>query len=101
MVVATDAVLTKAECGVLAGVAHDGVARGVRPAHTLFDGDCVFALATGHRPLELESTDAYAAGPSRAALVNDLAVGRGRGRVPGHRARRPVRHHRRHLARLP
>jgi len=73
VVVATDALLTKAECGVLAGVAHDGVARGVRPAHTLFDGDCVFALATGHRPLELESTDAYAAGPSRAALVNDLA----------------------------
>jgi len=58
---------------VVAGVAHDGVARGVRPAHTLFDGDCVFAMATGYRPLELESTDAYAAGPSRAALVNDLA----------------------------
>ena len=73
VVVATDATLTKAECGVLAGVAHDGVARGVRPAHTLFDGDCVFALATGQRALELESTDAYAAGPSRAALVNDLA----------------------------
>jgi L-aminopeptidase/D-esterase-like protein len=74
VVVATDAILTKAECGVLAGVAHDGVARGVRPAHTLFDGDCVFALATGQRALELQSTDAYAAGPSRAALVNDLAA---------------------------
>jgi L-aminopeptidase/D-esterase-like protein len=73
-VVATDAELTKAECTVLAGVAQDGVARAVRPTHTLFDGDLVFALATGTRPLELQTTDAYAAGPSRAALVNDLAA---------------------------
>ena len=73
-VVATDAALTKAECTVLAGVAQDGVARAVRPTHTLFDGDLVFALATGTRPLELQTTDAYAAGPSRAALVNDLAA---------------------------
>jgi L-aminopeptidase/D-esterase-like protein len=74
VIVATDAALTKAECTVLAGVAQDGVARAVRPTHTLFDGDLVFSLATGGRVLELESTDAYAAGPSRAALVNDLAA---------------------------
>jgi putative pantetheine hydrolase len=73
-IVATDAVLTKAECTVLAGVAQDGAARAVRPTHTLFDGDIVFALATGARPLELDRTDAYASGPSRAALVNDLAA---------------------------
>ena len=72
-VVATDALLSKAECTTMARVAHDGVARGVRPAHTLFDGDCIFALATGTRPLALTATEAYAAGPSRAALVNDLA----------------------------
>ena len=49
-VVATSAGLTKAECGKFAGVAHDGLARAVRPAHTLFDGDTVFALATGAPP---------------------------------------------------
>ncbi|HKA05006.1 MAG TPA: P1 family peptidase [Acidimicrobiales bacterium] len=74
VILATDAALSKAECKVLAGVAQDGVARAVRPTHTLFDGDLVFSLATGERALELESTDAYAAGPSRAALVNDLAA---------------------------
>ena len=74
VIVATDATLTKAECTFLAGVAQDGVARAVRPTHTLFDGDIVFALATATRPLELRSTDAYDAGPSRAALVNDLAA---------------------------
>jgi putative pantetheine hydrolase len=50
-VVATDASLTKAQCAKLAGVAHDGMARAVRPAHSMFDGDTVFALATGAGPV--------------------------------------------------
>jgi putative pantetheine hydrolase len=49
-VVATDATLTKAECRRAAGIAHDGLARAIRPVHTLFDGDTLFALATGSRP---------------------------------------------------
>jgi L-aminopeptidase/D-esterase-like protein len=50
-VVAVDAALSKAECRRLAVAAQDGVARAVRPAHTMFDGDTVFALATGDREL--------------------------------------------------
>ncbi|NEB05110.1 P1 family peptidase [Streptomyces sp. SID13726] len=46
-VVATDAVLTKAQAQKVAGTAHDGIARAVRPVHMLNDGDTVFALATG------------------------------------------------------
>jgi L-aminopeptidase/D-esterase-like protein len=46
-VVATDAVLTKAQCQRLAGAAHDGLARTIDPIHTMSDGDTVFALATG------------------------------------------------------
>lgn len=49
-VVATDAALDKAACGMLARVAHDGLARAVSPVHTAFDGDTIFALATGARP---------------------------------------------------
>jgi putative pantetheine hydrolase len=48
-VVATDATLTKAQCQRVAGVAHDGLARAVRPVHTMLDGDTFFALATGAR----------------------------------------------------
>ncbi|GAA0535687.1 hypothetical protein GCM10011581_24840 [Saccharopolyspora subtropica] len=48
-VVATDAALSKAQCAKVAGVAHDGMARGIRPVHTMLDGDTVFALATGAR----------------------------------------------------
>jgi L-aminopeptidase/D-esterase-like protein len=50
-VVATDAVLSKAQAQKVAGTAHDGIARAVRPVHLLNDGDTVFALATGARPL--------------------------------------------------
>lgn len=49
-VVATDATLTAAQCQKLAAVAHDGMARAIRPVHTMFDGDTVFALATTARP---------------------------------------------------
>jgi L-aminopeptidase/D-esterase-like protein len=49
-VVATDATLTKAQCRRVAGIAHDGLARAVRPVHTLYDGDTLFALATGSQP---------------------------------------------------
>ena len=46
-VVATDAVLTKAQAGKIAQMAHDGFARTINPVHTMTDGDTVFALGTG------------------------------------------------------
>ncbi|GAA3651850.1 P1 family peptidase [Nonomuraea antimicrobica] len=49
-VVATGLTLTKAQCGKLAAVAHDGLARAIRPAHTMTDGDTVFGLATCAAP---------------------------------------------------
>ncbi|WP_330458356.1 P1 family peptidase [Streptomyces sp. NBC_00820] len=53
-VVATDADLSKAQAQKVAGTAHDGIARAVRPVHLLDDGDTVFALATGARPLDAQ-----------------------------------------------
>ncbi len=50
-IVATDATLTQAEATRLAVTAHDGMARAIFPSHTPFDGDLVFAAATGARPL--------------------------------------------------
>ena len=46
-IIATDARLTKAQASKLASMAHDGLARSINPAHTLHDGDTLFALATG------------------------------------------------------
>jgi L-aminopeptidase/D-esterase-like protein len=50
-VVAADAVLDKGGCRRLAIMAQDGLARSLRPVHTPFDGDTVFALATGEGPI--------------------------------------------------
>lgn len=50
-VIGTDASLTKAQCQKLAGVAHDGMARAIRPVHSMHDGDTVFALSTTRRPV--------------------------------------------------
>jgi len=47
VVVVTDAVLDKGECFLMAQSAHDGFAQALRPAHTRFDGDIAFAVATG------------------------------------------------------
>jgi L-aminopeptidase/D-esterase-like protein len=49
--VAVDAILTPAQARRLAIMAQDGLARAIRPVHAPFDGDVVFALATGRRPL--------------------------------------------------
>jgi putative pantetheine hydrolase len=48
-VIATDATLTKAQCAKVAGVGHDGLARAIRPVHSMTDGDTLFTLATGAR----------------------------------------------------
>ena len=49
--VVTDAVLTKAQAKRLAIMANDGLAHAIRPVHAAFDGDTVFAAATGRKPL--------------------------------------------------
>lgn len=50
-IVATDAILTKAQAKRIALAAHDGMARALRPSHALLDGDLVFAASTGRREL--------------------------------------------------
>ena len=50
-VIMTDATLSKAQATKSAAVAHDGMARAIRPVHSMFDGDTVFCLASSHRPL--------------------------------------------------
>ncbi|GAA4410883.1 P1 family peptidase [Actinokineospora soli] len=51
-VIATDAALTKAQCRRLAMSGHDGLARALRPAHSMFDGDTLFSAATGVHPVD-------------------------------------------------
>jgi L-aminopeptidase/D-esterase-like protein len=48
-VVATNIELTKAQATKVAQMAHDGMARAIRPSHTMFDGDTIFTLSTGKK----------------------------------------------------
>ena len=50
-VIATNAKLDKAQAWRVAMMAHDGLARAIRPVHTPFDGDTLFALSTARQPL--------------------------------------------------
>lgn len=60
-VVATDARLTKAQARKVAAMAHDGFARAIKPIHTMFDGDTIFALSTGQVEADVTSIGAVAA----------------------------------------
>jgi L-aminopeptidase/D-esterase-like protein len=68
-IVATDATLTKTQATKMAQMAHDGMARAIRPSHTMFDGDTLFCLGTGKRPLP--AAEGFFAAP-QAQAVNDL-----------------------------
>ena len=70
-VVATNATLSPAEVHRVAEMAHDGMARAIRPAHTMFDGDTLFALATGsHTGSSVNTVGILAAEVVAEAIVN-------------------------------
>ncbi len=74
-VVATNAILTSAEVNRVAEMAHDGMARAIRPSHTMFDGDTLFTLATGaHTGSSVNTIGVLAAEVVAAAIVNAVST---------------------------
>ena len=74
-VVATNAVLSTAEATRVAEMAHDGMARAIRPSHTMFDGDTLFALATGaHTGSSVNTVGILAAEVVAEAIVNAVTA---------------------------
>ena len=85
-VVATDALLDKEQVNKMAQLAHDGLARTVRPAHTMFDGDTMFALATGKAGLEdVTILGAIAAEVVAAAIIRAVRQAEGLFGIPAAR----------------
>jgi L-aminopeptidase/D-esterase-like protein len=68
-IVATDAALTKTQAHRMAIAAHDGMARALVPSHTPLDGDLVFGISTGARPLEDPLTDPFQIGHAAATCL--------------------------------
>jgi D-aminopeptidase len=68
-IVATDADLTKTQLKRFAVAAQDGMARAISPAHTLVDGDLIFSVSTGSKPLRDPIFDAIALGHAAAVCL--------------------------------
>jgi L-aminopeptidase/D-esterase-like protein len=84
-VVATNARLTKEQVNKVAQMAQDGIARAVRPAHTLFDGDTLFALSTGSKRADVNLVGAYAAEVVAEAIVRAVRAAEGVAGLPAWR----------------
>jgi L-aminopeptidase/D-esterase-like protein len=82
-VVAVNAAFSKAEMTRVAQMAHDGIARAIRPAHTQFDGDTIFALATGGRKMDISTVGAFAAEAVATAIVRAVRMSISAGGLPG------------------
>ena len=81
-VVATNATLNKEQVNKVAQMAQDGIARAIRPAHTMLDGDTIFALATGERKADVNIVGAYAAEVMAQAILRAVHATRSAGGVP-------------------
>jgi len=75
-VIATDAVLSKAQAQRLARLGHDGLARTINPVHTPLDGDTLFALATGAQkaPADMLLLSVMAAEATARATLNAVRI---------------------------
>ena len=81
--VAVNADLSKADMTRIAQMAHDGLARAVRPVHTQFDGDTIFALATGGKRIDISTVGVFAAEAFAAAVVRAVQASVSAGGLPG------------------
>jgi len=81
--VATNAHLDKAGATKVAQMAHDGLARVIRPAHTMLDGDTIFALSTGDKKADISTLGAYAAEVFAQAILRAVKKAAPAGNLPG------------------
>ncbi len=84
-VVATNAALTKEQANKVAQMAQDGVARTIRPAHTMLDGDTLFVLSTGRRRVDTNVVGAYAAEAVAQAVLRAVTEAEAAGGLPAAR----------------
>lgn len=81
-VVATNAGLNKDQVNKVAQMAQDGLARSVRPAHTMQDGDTIFALSNGDKKADVNIVGAFAAEVFAQAIVRAVKAARPAGGLP-------------------
>lgn len=81
-VVATNAKLDNQETNFLAQMAQDGLPMAIRPSHTLFDGDTLFALSTGSINVDVNVVGAFSAEAVKIAIQNAVRNAKSLGGIP-------------------
>lgn len=71
-IVATNGIFNKAEANKIASMAHNGLATSIKPAHTIFDGDTIFTLATGRVEADINVVGYLAARAMENAVVDAI-----------------------------
>lgn len=91
-IVATNATLDKTQVTKIAQMAHDGMARTINPVHTLWDGDTVFAAATGTSKVRVNHSaiGSIAAEVLATAIVRAAKQAHGLPNLPSYRDFRPI-----------
>jgi len=83
VVVATNARLSKLGAKKLAQLAQIGVARTIRPVHTMYDGDLVIALSLGSEEADVNSLGVAAAAAVEESILRGVRMAEGKGGLPG------------------
>ncbi|PIU57685.1 MAG: peptidase S58, partial [Chloroflexi bacterium CG07_land_8_20_14_0_80_51_10] len=84
-VVATNALLNKTQATKVAQMAHDGLARVIRPVHTMFDGDVIFVLSVGkenRKPADVTTVGTVAAEVIAQAVIRGITQTEGLQGIP-------------------
>ncbi len=82
-VIATNADLNKEETNKLAQMSQNGLAISIRPAHTMFDGDTIFAISTGKRKADVNIVGAFAVEVMAQAIQSAVRTAKSAGGLPG------------------
>jgi L-aminopeptidase/D-esterase-like protein len=64
-------------------MAQNGIARTIRPAHTMLDGDVIFALSTGTKRADVSTIGAFAAEVMARAVMRGVKMAKSAGGLPG------------------
>ena len=83
-VVASNAILTKAQVNKVAQMSHNGLARTIYPVHTMNDGDTIFSLATGKVKVPVDVVGTLSADVLAEAVVRAIKAAKGAGELPAY-----------------
>ena len=88
-IIATNGAFTKAQCGKIASMGHNGMARAIRPVHTTMDGDLLFSISAGDMPMSVDIAGEMAAIAVERAIIKAVKAAAPAGGLPSWQSYHP------------